>query len=283
MIYTKRANFPFPLLTNTSDDYKKPKFDLDIELEENTNEFILSINADLSSTFIKKLIREKRAQMVLIIKSKDCKYYYLEGIKSTLRIPKNKLSLGKKTVIQAMIRTSEDISFAENEDLNEFFDDYKSEIVIHKGNSIGFSNTINYLGQQKKPYELFEKKVDKTIDSDIKIELDHETIRIVYKSEEMQFNDLAQGSNLTNPYIYMGLQKALFAFLIKYTQRPEDGLELCDIGEISSPLDEKLLLLMSSKRIDLLTLENIDEVIHLISDNIIKKYVDTVRGLSNGN
>ena len=53
MIYTKRANFPFPLLTNTSDDYKKPKFDLDIELEENTNEFILSINADLSSTFIK--------------------------------------------------------------------------------------------------------------------------------------------------------------------------------------------------------------------------------------
>ena len=96
MIYTKRANFPFPLLTNTNEDYKNPKFDLDIELSENTDELILSINADLGSTFIKKLIKEKKAQLVLIIKSKDSKYYYLEGLKSTLVITKNRLSLGKK-------------------------------------------------------------------------------------------------------------------------------------------------------------------------------------------
>ena len=283
MIYTKRANFPFPLLTNTNEDYKNPKFDLDIELSENTDELILSINADLGSTFIKKLIKEKKAQLVLIIKSKDSKYYYLEGLKSTLVITKNRLSLGKKTVIQAMTITLEDVNFSDNNDLNEFFDEYKNEIVIHKGNSIGFSNTINYLGQQKKPYELFEKKLDDKINSDIKIELGHETIIINYKNEETQFNDLVQSKNLINPYIYIGLQKALLSFLMKYTQDNDDELELFEIGEIETPLDEKLLSLMKAKKITYLSLDNVDEVIHLISDNIIKKYVDTVRGLVDGN
>ncbi len=283
MIYTKRANFPFPLLTNTNEDYKNPKFDLDIELSENTDELILSIDADLGSTFIKKLIKEKKAQLVLIIKSKDSKYYYLEGLKSTLVITKNRLSLGKKTVIQAMIITLEDVNFSDNNDLNEFFDEYKNEIVIHKGNSIGFSNTINYLGQQKKPYELFEKKLDDKINSDIKIELGHETIIINYKNEETQFNDLVQSKNLINPYIYIGLQKALLSFLMKYTQDNDDELELFEIGEIETPLDEKLLSLMKAKKITYLSLDNVDEVIHLISDNIIKKYVDTVRGLVDGN
>ena len=163
-----------------------------------------------------------------------------------------------------MIITLEDVNFSDNNDLNEFFDEYKNEIVIHKGNSIGFSNTINYLGQQKKPYELFEKKLDDKINSDIKIELGHETIIINYKNEETQFNDLVQSKNLINPYIYIGLQKALLSFLMKYTQDNDDELELFEIGEIETPLDEKLLSLMKAKKITYLSLDNVDEVIHLI-------------------
>ena len=35
MIYKKDANFPYPLLTNTSSSYSNANFILDIELEEN--------------------------------------------------------------------------------------------------------------------------------------------------------------------------------------------------------------------------------------------------------
>lgn len=37
MIYKKDANFPYPILTNTSNSYDNCSFILDIDLEENTN------------------------------------------------------------------------------------------------------------------------------------------------------------------------------------------------------------------------------------------------------
>ena len=40
MIYTEKANFPYPLLTNNSPDYKNSIFDFDVDLNENTNEYI---------------------------------------------------------------------------------------------------------------------------------------------------------------------------------------------------------------------------------------------------
>ena len=43
MIYKKDANFPYPILTNTSNSYDNCSFILDINLEENTNEYIFEI------------------------------------------------------------------------------------------------------------------------------------------------------------------------------------------------------------------------------------------------
>lgn len=47
--------------------------------------------------------------------------------------------------------------------------------------------------------------------------------------------------------------------------------------------EEKLLSLMRSKNIDKFDLTTIDSVIYSISDDIVTKYVETVRGLSNEN
>ena len=41
MIYKKDANFPYPLLTNTSNSYDGCNFILDIELNENTYDYII--------------------------------------------------------------------------------------------------------------------------------------------------------------------------------------------------------------------------------------------------
>jgi len=73
---------------------------------------------------------------------------------------------------------------------HNFYQDIKHNIQIQPGMVLGFSNTVIFHGSQKKPYDLFEKKVDKTISSDIEIRLSEETIIIVYKDEKFQFSNM---------------------------------------------------------------------------------------------
>lgn len=58
-------------------------------------------------------------------------------------------------------------------------------------------------GSQDKPYELFEKRVDGNIKSDIEIKIGEEAIMIIYKSPSLQFSDLPCGKELNYPYIYI--------------------------------------------------------------------------------
>ena len=88
MIYKKDANFPYPLLTNTSNSYDGCNFILDIELNENTYDYIIQINYDIESDFIKNLIDQNKAQLVLIVQSKDNKFFNIKQGQRQIHIPK---------------------------------------------------------------------------------------------------------------------------------------------------------------------------------------------------
>lgn len=76
----------------------------------------------------------------------------------------------------------------------------------------------------------------------------------------------------------MGLQKALYRFIIKYGE--DDQVYLDDIPlPPEDGLDFKLYNLMKSKMITELNTENMDEVISKISDKILNKFTSAVRGL----
>lgn len=283
MIYKKDANFPYPLLTNTSNSYDGCNFTLDIELNENTYEYIFQINYDIESDFIKKLIRENKAQLVLVVQSKDNKFFNLSLNETIKTIPKNRISLSKRTTIQLLIQSKEEINFKENNDLNIFYGSIKDQINVPKHSILGFSNSVMFDGSTAKPLELFEKKVDPNLKSEVKVELGSETIIINYKSDELQFIDSPVSSTINNIYVYMGLQKALYRFVNTYGGEDEE----VDLEELDLPtdgLDLKLYGLMKSKMIKNVSLENIDEVICSITDRILEKYTSAVRGLySNGN
>ena len=283
MIYKKDANFPYPILTNTSNSYDNCSFILDINLEENTNEYIFEINYDITSPFIEKLLQNGQATLILIIQSKDNKFFNLEYGQKTKSISKSRISLSKRTTIQLFIQSNEEINFKNNYDLSSFYEEFKDEIYVPKNSILGFSNSVVFDGSTNKPLELFEKKVNPNLKSDVKIELGSETIIINYKNEALQFTDLPQSSTFNNPYVYMGLQKALYRFIVNNS---EDH-ECVDLEEIEPPndgLDFKLYNLMRKKKISELNIENIDEVIYSISDKMLEKYTAAVRGLySNGN
>ena len=283
MIYKKDANFPYPILTNTSNSYDNCSFILDINLEENTNEYIFEINYDITSPFIEKLLQNGQATLILIIQSKDNKFFNLEYGQKTKSISKSRISLSKRTTIQLFIQSNEEINFKNNYDLSSFYEEFKDEIYVPKNSILGFSNSVVFDGSTNKPLELFEKKVNPNLKSDVKIELGSETIIINYKNESLQFTDLPRSSTFNNPYVYMGLQKALYRFIVNNS---EDH-ECVDLEEIEPPndgLDFKLYNLMRKKKISELNIENIDEFIYSISDKMLEKYTAAVRRLySDGN
>lgn len=283
MIYKKDANFPYPILTNTSNSYDNCSFILDINLEENTNEYIFEIKYDITSPFIEKLLKNGQATLVLIIQSKDNKFFNIEYGQKTKSISKSRISLSKRTTIQLFIQSNEEINFKNNYDLSSFYEEFKDEIYVPKNSILGFSNSVVFDGSTNKPLELFEKKVNPNLKSDVKIELSSETIIINYKNESLQFTDLPQSSTFNNPYVYMGLQKALYRFIVNNSEDHES----VDLDEIEPPndgLDFKLYNLMRKKKISELNIENIDEVIYSISDKMLEKYTAAVRRLySDGN
>ncbi|MEG1415758.1 MAG: hypothetical protein RSC49_04055 [Clostridium sp.] len=282
MIYKKSANFPYPLLTNESGSYLDAEFLLDIDLMENSGGYRFNIEYHISSEFITELLEKGQASLVLVIQSKDNKFFTLKKGQTYVEIPKTRISLSKKTKIQLSIKTNEEITFKNNYDLNSFYDEFREDIVIGKNSILGFSNVVIFDGSQRKPFELFEKKVDEKIKSSIKIELGYETIIIVYKNESYQFTDSQYSSQLNNPYIYMGLQKALYKFIDTYKLEEGDGSVYIDEIDIpNEPLYEKLYNLMKSKFISELNIENVDEVIDSISDGILTGYHNCIRGILN--
>lgn len=285
MIYTKKANFPYPVLMNFTDDYLDSEFELDITIRDNTDEYAVDITWKVSSDFIKGLLKTGKADLILIIKSKDNQFHKLSNVRRPqVLIPKKKLCINARTVMQLMIQVNEDISFEQNHDLNSFYDDVKSEIFVAAGNVLGFSNTVIFDGRQNKPFELFEKKIDKDIKSDVEIRLGTETILIVYKKEDYQFVGIQGSKEFNYPYIYMGLQKALISFLLHAnTENPEEGIQVDEMEPPENPLESKLYSLMQAKNITELSMENLDEVVYQISDNLLMKYHDAVRGLRSAN
>lgn len=280
MIYKKNANFPYPVLTNDSHTYAESNFILDVSLEENSGFYRFLFNYDLDSPFLSRLIKENKAQLIFIIQSRDNKYFLVNHRETFIDIPKTRLSLSKRTSIQLQIQSKEEVSFATNEDLNDFYLQFKNDIRVPKNALLAYSNVVLFEGSTVKPFELFEKKVNPALKSDIKIELGNETIIIHYRDPEFQFVNLSQSNTLNNPYIYNGLSRALQQFIINNSEDQETvDLETCDPP--AGALDLKLYQLMKKKMVTELTGDTIDEVIHKISDRILEKYISVVRGLAN--
>ena len=285
MIYTKQANFPYPLLRNDSDDYLDAIFDMDVTLGENNDDYLITITNNISSLFVKQLLISGQARLILVIKSQDNQFYsqpYREI--SEFKVPKLKLSFSKKTTMQLMIQSMQKISYSNNQELNEFYNEYRGQIDVDAGLALGFSDVVVFDGNLKKPFDLFEKKLDTTLSSDISISLTDEVIVIQYRDEATMFSEFPRNRDITNPYLYIGLTRALMAFLIAHADKEniEDGVVISELNELElTPLERKLYDLMESKGIDQLDMSSIDKIVHLISDNMLKKFTERIGALQN--
>ena len=101
MIYTKKANFPYPVLMNFTDDYNEPEFELDVNIFDNTDDYKIKIDWKISSSFIGNLLQLGKADLIFIVKSRDNQFYRLKNLRcASIDIPKTKLSINTRTVMQ---------------------------------------------------------------------------------------------------------------------------------------------------------------------------------------
>ena len=280
MIYKKDANFPYPILTNTSNAYNNAKFHLVIGLDEIGNDYCFEPQYDISSEFIKSQIQSENASLILVVQNKDTKFYEMDQDQKFIKIPRERISIKEKTSIQLLIKAKEDISFINNEDLSDFYGNFKESILVPKNSILGLSNIIT-LNVIKKPQELFEKKIDPNLKGPFEIELSNETIILKFKNENYQFVDIPNNRDLNNAYIREGLGRAVINFVINNGE--ENVVEIDEIDPPEVELDFKLYNLMKSRNVKEVSLENIDEVVNLIGNNVIEKFTRAVRGLYNGN
>lgn len=286
MIYKRNATFPYPLLTNESTAYQNNIFEFNCDLDFENGYYIFDIQYDIGSEFIIELLNSKKASLLFIIDSTDSHFFelnYAKGIKTVKQlVSETVISMQKNTNLQLILKANEDIYFSQNNDLINFYETYKDNIYVKKGSALGFSNVLSFNGTMKNPLQLFNKRIDPNILSDVAFELNDEFITIIYRNKDFEFNDLPNARNLNNMYLYIGLYKALDQFIKNHLH---DNILLSDIviGESDSNLDAKLLMLMQSKKVKYLDENNIDEVIKKITDNLIEKYNAAVRSLTNGN
>ncbi|WP_080871981.1 hypothetical protein [Oceanobacillus timonensis] len=283
MIYKKDASFSYPVFSNTSSSYLNSEFYFDVtSLETNSKDYLFTFKYVISSVFIEELLRSGKASLIIIIQSSDNYFKEIPYGVNEITVPKKRLSLSNKTTLQLHIQSKDDIYFDNCMELSPFYEVIKDNIHIEKHKLIGYSNIVSYSGSKVKPLEIIHKVVDPKLPIAFKVELSSSTIILQFKEEAYQLNGMVPHNNLMNMYIYEGLSRALTQFI-------NDNIgdeEFIDLTELSgstqvSDLDQKLLDLMENKGISELHPGNIDEVIALISNKIVEKYVDSVREVGN--
>lgn len=273
MIYTKGANFPYPVLREISDDYRDAKFTFSVDFGHNNGKYILEIKSDISSDFIKGLIKKKKAQIFLIVRDGDNAFYPLEGIESRLEIPGSRLAMGTGVVLQLMICAKEKIYFAENHDLNDFYAEYRFNTRVLPGELLGISEAIRVQESKNFDYKLFEYQINKDMEEDFHIDIREDVIVLVFKKEDFMFSTVDSGSGLLNLYIGMALQKALLGLI---NSRGNDDTIVLNERVPQTGLETKLYALLLDKRINEFSADDVENVIYKISDRLIPKFATAI-------
>ena len=125
MIYRHDANFPYPVFYNNSNSYINNTFDLDVNVNETTDDYIFNIDIEIESEFMKQLLKDEEAQIIFVIKSRDSKFYRLKFDQKEIHINKTHVSLNEQTSIQVFIQALGDINFKDNYDLSDFYQQFK--------------------------------------------------------------------------------------------------------------------------------------------------------------
>ena len=284
MIYNKDAVFPYPVLSRTVQSYQDNYFTFDVHVtDEDEANYEFSLEYEIGSPFLIKLLEAEKATLMLIIQSGDNYFEKISYGQDKINLKKSRLSLSKRTKLQLHIQSLEKIIFNEAKDLAPFYSEYKDEIEVKRHSLLAYSDEVVFESSEVKPIDIFEQSIKSELSVPFKVELTGETIVLVFRDRETALEEANIKNNLRNMYFYIGLNRALTEFIESNIGEDEEFIALETIDP-EKGLHRKLKDLMISKGITEVDPERVDEVIQKMSDNIIGKYTKGVKEMAeNGN
>ena len=194
--------YPYPVLWNKNDDYKKPsKFLVEIEAKENFKNIKLKINFLLKDKEIENLIKENKAEYVVHIEATSTYFRELISTRETeiTYDLKDRDILGKLE-INFFILAKQDIRGYRNDNFNE---DYSSEAFnLKKGNIIAIADGYRFdieknddeLGKISSIFSICKKEtVEQT---GMTVDMSYEKIRIGLNiTDYVNYSQLSQNPN----------------------------------------------------------------------------------------
>lgn len=278
MIFSKNVTFPYPIFSPFSEDYVKGVFDFQIEdVYDNDDEYRFEIKYELDNPFFSELVKKNQAKIYFVID--NVTYFYFELTSNYFTVSKKRVALNKRTRFQILIITKEKISLKNNTYLDPIYKEESEHIIIEKNQTIALSNVITYDGEMKKPYDLFNFEVKEDLKQEVKINISNEIITIVYSDIKYKYDGFVKAKHLNNHYVYLGLTKALMRLVNLYGGEHQEVV-IADHDTFNEELNKKILSLLKIYKVDILSHENIDEVIHQISDKIILKHYLAIKEMS---
>ena len=194
--------YPYPVLWDKNDDYKKPsKFSVEVEPKEDFKNIKLKINFLLKDKEIEKLIKENKAEYVVHIEGTSTYFRKIISTKETEinYVLKDRDILGRLQV-NFFILARQDIKNYKNDNFNE---DYSSETFnLKKGNIIAIADGYRFdieknddeLGKISSIFSICKKEtVEQT---GMTIDMGYEKIRIGLNiTDYVNYSQLSQNPN----------------------------------------------------------------------------------------
>ena len=194
--------YPYPVLWDKNDDYKKPsKFSVEVEPKEDFKNIKLKINFLLKDKEIEKLIKENKAEYVVHIEGSSTYFREIISTKETeiCYVLKDRDILGRLQV-NFFILARQDIKNYKNDNFNE---DYSSETFnLKKGNIIAIADGYRFdieknddeLGKISSIFSICKKEtVEQT---GMTIDMGYEKIRIGLNiTDYVNYSQLSQNPN----------------------------------------------------------------------------------------
>ncbi len=194
--------YPYPVLWDKNDDYKKPsKFSVEVDPKEDFKNIKLKINFLLKDKEIEKLIKENKAEYVVHIEGTSTYFREIISTKETEinYVLKDRDILGRLQV-NFFILAKQDIKDYRNDNFNE---DYSSETFnLKKGNIIAIADGYRFdieknddeLGKISSIFSICKKEtVEQT---GMTIDMGYEKIRIGLNIiDYVNYSQLSQNPN----------------------------------------------------------------------------------------
>ena len=197
--------YPYPVLWDKNDDYKKPsKFLAEVEAKENFKNIKLKINFLLKDKEIEKLIKENKAEYVIHIEAPSTYFRELISTRETeINYDLKDNDILGRLQISFFVLAKEDILDYKNSSFNE---DYSGESFhLKKGSIIAIADGYRFDIEKnddnlEKVSSIFSICQKETVEqTGMTVDMNNEKIRIALnKTDYINYHQLSQNSNNIN-------------------------------------------------------------------------------------